>query len=386
MANIIAFVPVRGGSKSIPLKNIKLFCGKPLVYWILDAFQNVDDVSKIVLATDSDEIEKVVRSFCLDKVEIYRRLDENATDTASTESVMLEYLNTANDIGKEDVFILAQATSPLTEPVDIRGAIELFNSGNIDSVVTCVRIKRFLWDNHGKPKNYDYMNRPRRQDFDGDLLENGAFYVSTVGDVLETKNRISGKIGIYEMPEYTSIEIDEEIDWVMAETIMNHCLMKKQAKTKIKLLLTDVDGVLTDSGMYYSEINGEMKKFNTADGMAFELLRNAGIKTGIVTSEITDIVRRRGEKIKADYIFQGKKGDGKLTAAKEICKKEGLSLSEIAYIGDDINCISLLSNVGVAACPFDANPKVKGIPNIIILNSVGGSGVVREFVDSYVSV
>ncbi len=129
---------------------------------------------------------------------------------------------------------------------------------------------------------------------------------------------------------------------------------------KIKLFLTDVDGVLTDGGMYYTESGDEFKKFNTRDGMAFELLRKAGIKTGIITSENTQIVARRAAKIKADYLYQGQRDGGKLAAAKEICEKEGISLSEVAYIGDDLNCIGLLEKVGLAACPADAVNAGKG--------------------------
>lgn len=151
--------------------------------------------------------------------------------------------------------------------------------------------------------------------------------------------------------------------------------------SKIKLFLSDVDGVMTDAGMYYTESGDEFKKFNTHDGMGFQLLREAGIKTGIITSEITEIVRRRGEKLKVDYLYQGLAKVGKLQAAKEICLKEGIGLDEVAYIGDDINCISLLREVGRAACPNNALSDVKQLKNIIILSKNGGEGVVREFVE-----
>jgi 3-deoxy-D-manno-octulosonate 8-phosphate phosphatase (KDO 8-P phosphatase) len=151
--------------------------------------------------------------------------------------------------------------------------------------------------------------------------------------------------------------------------------------SKIKLFLTDVDGVLTDGGMYYSEHGDELKKFNTRDGMGFEFLRKAGIKTGIITSENTKIVERRAAKMKADYLYQGKREGGKLAAAKEICAKEKITLEEVAYVGDDINCMDLLEAVGVAACPSDAVATVKKIKNIKVLKMKGGEGVVREFAE-----
>ena len=149
----------------------------------------------------------------------------------------------------------------------------------------------------------------------------------------------------------------------------------------IKLFLTDVDGVLTDGSMYYTESGDEFKKFNTRDGMAFELLRKAEIKTGIITSENTQIVTRRAAKIKADYLYQGQRDGGKLAAALEICELEGISLSEAAYIGDDLNCINLLEKVGRAACPADAVDAVKAVPGIVMLHKKGGDGCVRDFVE-----
>ena len=158
-----------------------------------------------------------------------------------------------------------------------------------------------------------------------------------------------------------------------------------QLSTKIKLFLTDVDGVLTDAGMYYSEAGDELKKFNTHDGMGLQLIREKGIKTGIITSENTKMVERRFNKLKLDYLYQGKREGGKLASVKEICEKEGISLSEVAYIGDDVNCFELLSNVGLAACPADALNAVKNIPGIVQMKKNGGEGCVREFVEIIIS-
>lgn len=378
MGKIIAFIPVRGGSKSIPLKNIKLFCGKPLVYWNLAALQDTILVNEVIVATDSEEIEKVVTDFHLCKVKIYRRSTENASDTASTESVMLEYI-TSHGVSPDDTFMLVQATSPLTETKHFEEALSIYQKGEFESMLTCVRNYRFYWNKDGTSKNYDFRNRPRRQDFDGELMENGALYINSVQNIVKSGNRLSGKIGIYEMPEHTGLEIDEPDDWRILENLMHKHILSKQPKKKIKLFLSDVDGVLTDAGMYYSENGDELKKFNTHDGMAFQLLREAGIKTGIITSENTKIVENRAKKLKIDYLYQGKRDGGKLAAAIEMCEKENITIDEVAYIGDDINCYDLLTNVGLAACPADASEQIKNIPNIICLSKKGGKGVVREF-------
>ena len=220
---VIAFIPVRGGSKSIPLKNIKLLAGKPLVCWNIEALEGCSAVDKIVVATDSDDIWNVVSARNYKKTELYRRLPANATDSASTESVMLEYIQAAGLKG-DAIFMLVQATSPLTQTVHFSEALEQFNREDCDSLLSCVRNKRFFWSEEGKSINYDYRNRPRRQEFDGMLMENGAFYINTVENIVRDKNRLSGKIGIYEMPEYTATEIDEPEDWLIIENLIQRHL------------------------------------------------------------------------------------------------------------------------------------------------------------------
>lgn len=381
----IAFIPVRGGSKSIPLKNIKDFCGKPLIYWTAAAMQQSDSIDKVVIATDSDVIKQTVLGFGFSKLEVYDRDAENARDTSSTEDVMLEYL-AKQQLAADTHFVLVQATNPFITSTDITSAFKVLADQNADSLLTCVRYKRFFWTEDGAPINYDFKARPRRQDFDGTYMENGAFYIAKVADILAHQNRLSGKIAIYEMPEFTAFEIDEPDDWTIMEKLFNKYVISNLSvdsapKHKIKAFLSDVDGVMTDAGMYYTETGDELKKFNTHDGMGFQLLREAGIITAIVTTENTQIVERRAKKLKVDYLFQGKGFGSKLEAAIEICEKENISLDEIAYIGDDVNCINILNSAGIKACPANATKKVKEVPGIIQLQKSGGEGAVREFVE-----
>jgi YrbI family 3-deoxy-D-manno-octulosonate 8-phosphate phosphatase len=376
----IAFVPVRCGSKSIIFKNIKDFCGKPLVYWCLKALQSSKNIDKIFLATDCEEIRSIINNFSFSKVNLYDRSEENASDSASTESVMMEFLD-KNSFNDDDLFLLVQATSPLTQTKDFDKALNMMKVEKSDSLLTCVRVKRFFWNDNGTPLNYNYLSRPRRQDFDGIFMENGAFYINTIRNIKADKNRLSGKISIYEMEEFTATEIDENDDWTVAESLMRKYIFSDKFRPIIKLFLSDVDGTLTDASMYYGENGEEFKKFNTHDGKGFELLRAVGIKTGIITSENTNIVKNRAKKIKADYLYQGLEHKEKLVIVKDICHKEGITLADVAYIGDDINCKELLESVGIAACPSDALKEIKNIPNITILSKKGGHGSVREFAD-----
>ena len=221
----VAFIPVRGGSKSIPLKNIKLLNEKPLVYWTAFAAQNAKCIDKVIIATDSEEIRSTVLSFGFDKLEVYDRSSENAGDTSSTESVMLEYINKSH-LKNDDLFFLIQATSPMLKSEHIDGMFNDFIQNDSDSMFTGVREKQFKWlvnrnENAGlQPVNYDYRNRPRRQEFEGLIAETGACYINSVGNIKRDKCRLSGKITAYELPSYTLYEIDEPVDWIIAEEIM----------------------------------------------------------------------------------------------------------------------------------------------------------------------
>ena len=151
---------------------------------------------------------------------IHQRSDDNAQDHSSTECVMLEFLESGT-YSADDLFILIQATSPFTKAKHLSEAITQLKDNQLDSLLSATVSKRFFWNNDGSPINYDPSKRPRRQDFDGLLMENGAFYISSVGAILESKNRLSGQIGLYTMPEYTSLELDEPHDWTIAEQLID---------------------------------------------------------------------------------------------------------------------------------------------------------------------
>ena len=147
---------------------------------------------------------------------------------------------------------------------------------------------------------------------------------------------------------------------------------------KIKIVLTDVDGVLTDGGVYFSSKGESLKKFNMRDGMGVELLHKNNIKTVLITKENSKIVKKRGKKIKADGIFMGITDKKKYLS--KIKKKFLLETKNIAYIGDDVNDLEIMKSVGFSATPSDGHITIKQISDYICKNN-GGNGAFREFVD-----
>jgi 3-deoxy-D-manno-octulosonate 8-phosphate phosphatase (KDO 8-P phosphatase) len=147
---------------------------------------------------------------------------------------------------------------------------------------------------------------------------------------------------------------------------------------RIRLFATDVDGVLTDAGMYYSESGEELKKFNTRDGMGIKLLQRAGIITAIVTQERTKLVARRGEKLMIPEVHQGVMD--KLALVREMVERLGLSMEEVAYIGDDVNDVLTLKAVGFSATPADGMPQAAAVVDYVC-EKKGGEGAVREIAE-----
>src|SRR5882762_7048023 len=150
----------------------------------------------------------------------------------------------------------------------------------------------------------------------------------------------------------------------------------KASAARIKILLTDVDGVLTDNGVYYSEAGEVMKRFSIRDGMGVERLRKlCGIETGIITGEMSPSVARRAEKLGIVELHLGVKD--KLGKLSEILERKQLQWSQIAYIGDDVNDLEVLEAAGISACPADAMDPVARIVDYVCQNR-GGYGAFRE--------
>ncbi len=372
---ITVFIPARGGSKGIVNKNITLVLGKPLIYWVCSVFEKSNNISKIVVATDSPKIKSTVKTFNFSKLEVFDRSKKNATDYSKSIDVVLEYINTVN-LPDDEIFCLGQATAPLLRVEDVDNSILLFNTSNANSVFGCVKLNRICWTMDGRPIMHDIFERKRRQDSDGILVENGAIYLTKVKNIKDNKSLFSVKNNIpYIMPSYTITEIDELDDIEVVEKALRKNLSISYKDYKI--LLLDCDGVLTDGGMYYTNIEEKMKKFNTNDAFGIKKLKDLGYYIAIITGEKSSFAKIRANKLNIDC-YSGV--IDKFEIVKQIAKKQNAKLSEIIYMGDDENDYVSMMNVGYAVCPNNAQKKIKNISNYQTkLN--GGNGAVREFIE-----
>lgn len=369
-----AIIPLRKNSKGIPGKNKKKMLGRPLFSWVLTeaVFSALDEI--FVFTDDQEIIDYIKREyFWTPKVKALLRNDQNASDTASTESAMIEFATAVNyDF---DLLCLLQATSPQTTTQDINAVLNEITVNQKTAALTVVNTHRFIWNSDGTPQNYDVFNRPRRQDFEGLLIENGAVYGTTKEAFLSSKNRVSGQIGLVKMAEESLVEIDSLSDWDIVEKLLGDRLKRKKTHQGIEYLVLDVDGVFTDGCVYYDK-EGEMaKKFDMRDGMGLEILRQNNVEVIVMTSENSELVAQRMKKLQIKHTFLGIKD--KFSFLTHFLSERNSSFGAVAYVGDDVNDLANICSVGWSFTPADATDVVKANADYVLTHS-SGAGAIRE--------
>ncbi len=224
--SILTIIPARGGSKGVPGKNVKEIAGKPLLSWsIISAKHDLPMKNRIVVSTDCENIASVAKNY---NAEVpFLRPNKYSDDFASTESVMEHCVNwlEENEGYKPQHIILLQPTSPVRRRESISNAFEYYLANNCDSLLSVCEFSHFLWGRKkgGVEPGYDIYNRPRRQDIGEDeklYLENGSIYISSYDSFIKSRNRLGGKIGMFEMHQAESYEIDTQLDFVVCESIL----------------------------------------------------------------------------------------------------------------------------------------------------------------------
>lgn len=220
--NVLALIPARGGSKGIPRKNLQPLAGKPLVLHTVEQALQASLVTQTVVSTDDEAIAAVCQAA---GARIVRRPPEISGDTASSESALVHALEALSSEGVElpDLVLFLQCTSPLRYSSDIDNAIRTLQEQKADSLLSVSPSHQFLWEEteeEVRSINYDFRNRPRRQDMKPQYAENGSIYLFRPKGLLETGNRLSGKVVLYKMDDQSSIDIDSPLDLLLAEAIL----------------------------------------------------------------------------------------------------------------------------------------------------------------------
>jgi YrbI family 3-deoxy-D-manno-octulosonate 8-phosphate phosphatase len=371
---VVALVPLRGGSKSIPRKNVRPIAGRPLCAWALEAALACPAVEEVWVSTEDEGIRSAAARIDV-RVRVLDRPTSLAQDTSSTESVMLHF---ARHVAF-DWLVTLQATSPLTTADDVSRGLDLVARRRLDSVLTTTRTRRFLWSDDGRPLNYDPRRRPRRQDFAGTHVENGAFYVTRRGVLTRTRCRLGGKIGILEMAPETTVEIDEPEDWGTVERLLLRRTPLAERLRSLSALVLDVDGVLTDGAMYYGPDGEAFKRFSTRDGHGIVRLKAAGLRVALLTREASPFAAARARKLGIEDVLTGVRD--KAEGIAELSRRWGLDAASFAYMGDDEVDLPAMRAVGLPAAPADAEDVVLEAARFVT-RARGGHGAVRELCEA----
>lgn len=219
---VIGIIPARGGSRGIRFKNIVLLGGKPLIAYTILAAKKSHIFDRIIVSTDNEKIKEVAWDY---GAEVISRPKKISQDKSPIEPVLLHVLKYVRNKEnyKPDIVCLLQPTSPLRDELDIKAAYKKFINDNVDSLLSVVPNKSFIWQktkDKFKPINYNFLKRPRRQDMKHQFLENGAIYMTRYSTFIKFKNRLGDKIGFYVMDEEKSIDIDNRIDLLLAQQLI----------------------------------------------------------------------------------------------------------------------------------------------------------------------
>ena len=380
----LGIIPARGGSRGIPQKNILQVAGKPLLAYSIQAAQQAQRINRVVVSTEDAEIAAVARDW---GAEVVPRPPELATDEAPTDPVLEQVVHYLERIDgyRPDLVVLLQPTSPIRPPGLVDACIDRLLATKADSLLTVFEGHHFFWRRRsdGVVANYDPVRRPRRQDIpeeDCILLENGSVYVTRCDILLEQHSRLAGKVEWYVMPLEDSLEIDVPIHLQLAEFLLR---MKRPVRNNysqlddIRLVVLDFDGVLTDNRVWVSEDGRESVACDRSDGMGLSLLRREGTEAIVLSTETNPVVAERCRKLGLAY-QQGLQD--KTVALYILVAERDIDLSQVVYVGNDINDLGCMRLVGCAVAVADAHPNVAAEADLV-LSKPGGHGAVRELCD-----
>ncbi len=387
-----AIIPARGGSKGIPLKNLQVVNGTSLLSRTIKTALSSKLIDYVYVSSDSDEILNHAK---LNGANIIKRNGNLSNDDASTDPVLLHGLSKIEQkIGPLDILVLLQCTSIFTSSEEIDFVIKGLNENldKHDASFACSLNHSFLWSYNLKDNTSFGINhnsnlpRQRRQDIsDLQYKELGSVYAIKRDSLIKTKSRFGSNplpIEVQSLNKY--LEIDSIEDLQVAEKIDCCEFVNKKIHPEIKNnlknlkgLAMDFDGVFTDNLVLTNTKGHESIYCSKHDSLGISLLRKLNIKMIVITSEMNQSVVKRLEKLNLTYI---RTKNDKSSELLKFMSSENIRKTEIAYVGNDLNDISIRPLVSTFLCPRDAIQEIKDISDFIT-NSSGGRGAIREVCD-----
>jgi YrbI family 3-deoxy-D-manno-octulosonate 8-phosphate phosphatase len=378
----VAIIPARGGSKSVPGKNLRIVGGLSLVARSVSAAKGSPVIDLVVVSTDSDE---VAIEAAAHGARVVRRPDELSGDTASSELALLHCLSELEKAGiAPQIVVLVQCTSPFVTSDDISRTVAAVVEG-ADSAFTAYPSHAFLWTfdgNSAASVNHKAFPRPRRQDRQQEYIESGAVYAMDRTGFLAAGHRFFGRTVLVTTDPARSMQIDDPADLHTAQVLARHLDMPRLFAALPKqpgALVLDFDGVMTDDGVITFDDGREAVIANRRDGMGIEILRRHApdFPVCVLSTETNPVVEMRCRKLGVTSV-QGLQE--KSAALVDWCMEHGVDVSNVVYVGNDINDLGCMALVGCAVAPADAHELALAAAQLV-LSASGGRGVVREICD-----
>jgi YrbI family 3-deoxy-D-manno-octulosonate 8-phosphate phosphatase len=394
---ILALIPARGGSKSIPRKNIKLLAGFPLLAYSIAAAMQSALVSRTIVSTDDDEIACTGQSYGAEAP--FLRPADLAGDDTTDFPVFAQALHWLKE--KEgyqpDIVVQLRPTSPIRPPECVDQALQILiehpDAESVRGVIPSGQNPYKMWrvDGQGRlapllslPGVEEPYNAPR-QALPQSFWQTGHIDAIRLSTILK-KNSLSGEVilPLYIDPRY-AIDIDTLRDWERAEWIISRGDLpmvhpgssKRPFPQQVDLLVLDFDGVLTDDRVWVDQDGRESVAANRRDGMGITMLHKAGVPMVVLSTETNRVVAARCQKLNLPVI-QGL--SDKSTSLRRLIQERQLDPAHVVYLGNDVNDLPCFPLVGCAVVVADAHPDV--IPQAdVVLSHSGGRGAVRELCD-----
>jgi YrbI family 3-deoxy-D-manno-octulosonate 8-phosphate phosphatase len=394
---VLAIIPARGGSKSIPRKNIQLFSGHPLLAFSIAAGLQARSVSRVIVSTDDEMIAETARQYGAEVP--FFRPDDLAQDDTLDLPVFRHALDwlAKEEKYKPDIVVQLRPTSPLRPPDLVDRAIDILISNkeadSVRGVVTSGQNPHKMWKMSAqgslqpllKVKGLDEPYNAPRQQLPATYWQTGHIDAIRASTILKKNSMTGEKIWPVLIDSRYTVDIDTRSDWRRAEWLaasgdLNLVWPGKARRplpAKVSLLVLDFDGVLTDNRVWVSEEGKEQVAANRSDGLGIMMLLKAGVKAVVISMEKNPVVARRCEKLGLPYHIGI---ENKPEILGQVITQSNVPAEQVVYIGNDTNDLPCFSLVACAVAVADSHPEVLRQADIR-LDKKGGRGAVRELCD-----
>ncbi|XP_023201809.1 N-acylneuraminate cytidylyltransferase-like [Xiphophorus maculatus] len=424
--HVAALILARGGSKGIPLKNIKPLAGIPLIGWVLRAAIHSDVFDSVWVSTDHGEIEKVAKSW---GAKVHPRSKKVSRNSSTSLETIQEFLKENPEV---TVVCNIQATSPCIHPFHLKNALKKITEDGYDSVFSVVRRYQFRWKEVEKgsftePENLNPAKRPRRQAWNGELIENGSFYFAPRDLIMKERRLQGGRVAYFEMKPDHSVDIDVDIDWPVAEQrVLRYGYFGRGVTVLLRLMFCEVSGCLTkrrghlsgsldrpgvsfaggpcdiDSGVFsdnVSDSEGSSTKSRDTERLSVSIhsSNTEGFSVSIHSRDIEGLRNLQKDDVEVVLVIFEEDvalqhpltmigwevmmvGKDPLKDVQSMVEKKKLDWKEVAYMGCEAVSARCLGLAGLSAAPTDAHPKAIKARKFDCKHG-GGAGAVWEFAE-----